>query len=233
MEIVWLPIEAVSRYENNPRNNARAVEKVAASIREYGWQQPIVVDPQRIIIAGDTRYQAAQLLGVKTIPVVVAYDLSPEKARAYRLADNKTSEFATWDDQKLAGELQAIMDSIGTIEATGFSAGEYEALAMQAEAIIAELDDEPVPPTHLAAPPSNPATVTDPAPSVAAPAEDDVVGPLPPTPNAPAMVPLNLLLTVEDRQAVFDAINRAKETHGLTTSAEALARICKDYTDHA
>lgn len=162
MEIVWLPIEAVSRYENNPRNNARAVEKVAASIHEYGWQQPIVVDPQRIIIAGDTRYQAAQLLGVKTIPVVVAYDLSPEKARAYRLADNKTSEFATWDDQKLAAELQAIMDSIGTIEATGFSAGEYEALAMQAEAIIAELDDEPVQPVLPPAPqaaPSVPAAV--------------------------------------------------------------------------
>lgn len=229
MEIIWLPIQNVTRYENNPRDNARAVEKVAASIRDYGWQQPIVVDSQHVIIAGDTRYQAAQLLGLDSVPVLVASGLSPEKVRAYRLADNKTGEFAKWDDQKLAEELQSIMESIGSIELTGFSSGEYEALAMQAEAIIAELEEpetEPAPAPAVRQPTSDTATdAVDNAP-------EELEGDTPEDePARPAMVPLNLLMTVEDRQAVYDAIAAAKSKHGIETSAEALAVICRNYSN--
>lgn len=147
MDIQELSLSAISRYGNNPRNNAAAVEKVAASIREFGWRQPIVVDESMVIIAGDTRFQAAQLLGLDTVPVHIARGLSPEQVRAYRLADNKTGEFASWDDARLADELAALMDGLGEIELTGFSMGEFEALAMKAEAEVAALleDDPPAP----------------------------------------------------------------------------------------
>ena len=144
MDIQELSLSAISRYGNNPRNNAAAVEKVAASIREFGWRQPIVVDESMVIIAGDTRFQAAQLLGLATVPVHIARGLSTEQVRAYRLADNKTGEFASWDDARLAEELAALMDGLGDIELTAFSMGEFEALAMKAEAEVAALlEDAP------------------------------------------------------------------------------------------
>lgn len=144
MDIQELSLSAISRYGNNPRNNAAAVEKVAASIRAFGWRQPIVVDEAMVIIAGDTRFQAAQLLGLATVPVHIARGLSPEQVRAFRLADNKTGEFASWDDARLADELSALMDGLGDIEITGFSMGEFEALAMKAEAeLAAMLEDAP------------------------------------------------------------------------------------------
>ena len=91
-------------YHNNPRHNDEAVEAVANSIREFGFQQPIVVDKDNVIIVGHTRLKAAKSLGLETVPVIVA-DLSEEKANAYRLADNKTGELATWDLEALDIEL--------------------------------------------------------------------------------------------------------------------------------
>lgn len=228
MEIIWLPLHSITRYENNPRDNARAVEKVAASIRDYGWQQPIVVDSQHVIIAGDTRYLAAQSLGLNSVPVLIASGLSPEKVKAYRLADNKTGEFAKWDDQRLAAELQSIMDSIGSIDLTGFSLGEYEALAMQAEAIIAELD-EPEPAPAAAPAPRQP--VAEVGTDAVADDPEELEGDDTPSdePARPAMVPLNLLMSVEDRQAVYDAIGKVKADTGVETSAEALAVICRKF----
>lgn len=230
MQIIWKPLADVTRYANNPRNNARAVEKVAASIREYGWQQPIVVDTDHVIIAGDTRYQAAQLLGLDEVPVVVAANLSPEKVRAYRLADNKTGEFATWDDAKLADELAALMDEVGSIDLTGFAAAEYEALAMQAQAALAELEEElapaPAPQPQPTAPTADAGTDPD-TDDDHMPEDDDDAAPAP----VAAMVPFNLLLKVDDRQAVYDAIAAAKAKHSVETSADALAIICREYVD--
>lgn len=87
MLIEMRPIDSVRPYESNPRINDDAVEGVAASIREFGFRQPIVVDSDNVIVAGHTRYKAAQKLGLDKVPVHVATDLSPEQARAYRLAD--------------------------------------------------------------------------------------------------------------------------------------------------
>ena len=100
----------ITPYENNPRNNEEAVEKVANSIKEFGFNQPIVVDKDNVIIVGHTRYLAAQELGLTEAPVIVAGNLSDEQARAYRLADNKTGELAGWDFEKLALELEQIED---------------------------------------------------------------------------------------------------------------------------
>ena len=92
-------------FSNNPRINDAAVEKVAASIKEFGFKQPIVVDKDMVVIAGHTRLKAAEVLGLETVPVLVADDLSPEQAKAYRLADNKTAEFSEWDFDLLNMEL--------------------------------------------------------------------------------------------------------------------------------
>lgn len=104
------PIDSIKPYVNNPRDNDDAINAVANSIHEFGWQQPIVVDKDNVIIAGHTRYKAAQSLGLKEVPVVVASNLSDQQVRAYRLADNKTAELADWDTKKLDEELQDILD---------------------------------------------------------------------------------------------------------------------------
>ena len=106
-QIKEVPIGDVKPYENNPRNNDGAVEATANSIKEFGWQQPIVVDKDMVIIAGHTRLKAAKQLGLKRVPIVVA-DLSEEQAKAYRLADNKTGELADWDMGLLDDELAEI-----------------------------------------------------------------------------------------------------------------------------
>lgn len=90
MDIIMRPLASIKPYGNNPRKNDDAVDNVAASLREFGWRQPIVVDGKGVIIAGHTRYKAAMSLGMTEAPCVVAADLTPEQVKAYRLADNKT-----------------------------------------------------------------------------------------------------------------------------------------------
>lgn len=108
MDIQQAHINSIHPYANNPRNNETAIRKVAESIEQFGFQQPIVVDKDRVIIVGHTRWRAAQYLGLNEVPVLVA-DLTPEKARAYRVADNKTNELAEWDQALLEEELRQIV----------------------------------------------------------------------------------------------------------------------------
>ena len=110
MKVINVPINSIKPYENNPRNNDQGVDAVAKSIKEFNWQQPIVVDKDNVIIVGHTRYKAAKKLGMKEVPVVVADKLSPEQVKAYRLADNKTGELTDWDDDLLDSELDDILD---------------------------------------------------------------------------------------------------------------------------
>lgn len=107
-KITLMALADITPYENNPRNNEEAVEKVANSIKEFGFNQPIVVDKDNVIIVGHTRYLAVQELGLTEAPVIVTENLSEEQARAYRLADNKTGELAGWDFEKLALELEQV-----------------------------------------------------------------------------------------------------------------------------
>ncbi len=109
MKIKDMELGQIIPYENNPRHNDEAVELVANSIREFGWRVPIVVDKDMVIIAGHTRYKAAEMLGLKKVPVLVADDMTPEQVKAYRLADNKVAEKAAWDRELLSKELQLIM----------------------------------------------------------------------------------------------------------------------------
>ena len=112
--ITWVAIDAITPYENNPRKIPKeAIEKVAASIREFGFRQPIVVDKDMVVIVGHTRLLAARSLGYDEVPVLVASDLPPEKVKAYRLADNRTNEFTSWDDDRLMEELTAFLSVDG------------------------------------------------------------------------------------------------------------------------
>ena len=104
-------VEKLKEYENNPRRNDAAVEKVAASIDEFGFKVPIVIDSDNVIVAGHTRVKAARFLGLKTVPCIVADDLTPEQIRAFRLADNKTGELAGWDFEKQDAELAALAEN--------------------------------------------------------------------------------------------------------------------------
>jgi len=116
MQVSQVSIPDIIPYENNPRINGDAIDTVAKSIQEFGFQQPIVVDKEMVIIVGHTRYEAAKRLGYTEVPVVIASELTEEQARAYRIADNKTGELSDWDMKKLRLELK-LLDS----EFTGFS----------------------------------------------------------------------------------------------------------------
>lgn len=110
MKIEEMKVGDLIPYENNPRKNDAAVDAVAASIREFGFKVPIIVDKDGVIVAGHTRLSAAKKLGMKTVPVIRADDLTEEQIRAFRLADNKTGELAEWDFEKLEEELRALDD---------------------------------------------------------------------------------------------------------------------------
>ena len=107
MEVQNIAIDKIIPYWNNARNNSKAIKPVEESIKKFGFNQPIVVDKNLEIICGHTRYYALMNLGYKEVPCIVA-DLDEEKARQYRIADNKTSEFATWDEEKLIRELRTM-----------------------------------------------------------------------------------------------------------------------------
>src|SRR5262249_12487468 len=101
MLVAMRPIASIHPYDKNPRVNDGAVDAVGASIREFGFRQPIVVDEESVIIVGHTRYKAALKLGLEMVPVHVASGLTPAQAKAYRLADNQTATLSQWDDDRL------------------------------------------------------------------------------------------------------------------------------------
>lgn len=118
-------------YVNNPRKNENAVESVAASIAEFDFQQPIVVDKDMVVIAGHTRLLAAKKLNIEKVPVKIATELTPAQIKAYRIADNKTNEFASWDNDLLLIELESIQEEDINIDlsVTGFTDTEIKNLA--------------------------------------------------------------------------------------------------------
>lgn len=110
MDILEMNVDDLIPYENNPRKNDAAVEKVALSISAFGFKVPIVIDSNNVIVTGHTRLKSAKKLGLKTVPCIKADDLTDEQIKAFRLADNKVSEFSEWDDEKLLAELEALGD---------------------------------------------------------------------------------------------------------------------------
>jgi len=121
MRIELKPIGEIRPYERNPRINDQAVAAVAASIREFGFRQPIIVDQQGIIIVGHVRLKAALLLGLVEVPVHVASELTPDQARAFRIADNQTNNLSEWDQERLFEELVALQQVEFDLDVLGFT----------------------------------------------------------------------------------------------------------------
>lgn len=119
MEIQERSLADIRPYEKNPRRNDDAVQYVVESIKEFGFKVPIVIDRDGVIVAGHTRYKAAKELGMKTVPCIVADDLTDEQIKAFRLADNKVAEKAGWDFALLEQELDELLDF--DMEAFGFT----------------------------------------------------------------------------------------------------------------
>src|SRR5215510_11677470 len=128
MKVDMRPIDSIRPYENNPRLNDAAVDAVAASIREFGFRQPIVVDEAGVIIVGHTRYKAALKLRLTEVPVHVAVGLTEAQAKAYRIADNQTAQLSGWDCDLLPDELLALQEVGFDLDLTGFSADELTEL---------------------------------------------------------------------------------------------------------
>lgn len=110
MNVIDVKISDLKPYENNPRKNDEAVPYVMNSIRNFGFKVPVIIDKDNVVVAGHTRIKAAKKLGMKSVPCIIADDLTEEQIRAFRLADNKTAEFAEWDEEKLSEELKQILD---------------------------------------------------------------------------------------------------------------------------
>ena len=144
MNIILKKLEDLVPYENNPRNNDEAVDYVAQSIKEFGFKVPVVIDTNNVIVAGHTRYKASKKLGINEIPCLVADDLTPEQIKAFRLADNRVGEIATWNDEKLELEMSKL-DNFN-MELFGFDSvftdGERENVTETIDAIEDEYEVE-------------------------------------------------------------------------------------------
>jgi len=106
--VVTLAVGDIKPYEDNPRRNAEAIEAVAKSISTFGFRQPLLLDASHVIICGHTRWFAAQKVGLKEVPCIVAEGMTEEQARLLRIVDNRTHEFAEWDLEKLRAEVQTL-----------------------------------------------------------------------------------------------------------------------------
>ncbi len=152
MKIQLRPISEIRPYDRNPRQNDSAVEAVARSITEFGFRQPIVVDSEGVIVAGHARYKAAMKLGLEEVPVHVARELTPEQIRAYRIADNKIADLATWDLDLLPEELAALNADDFDLSLLGFSDEEL------GELLGKDILDGMTDPDEVPAPPDEPVT---------------------------------------------------------------------------
>ena len=133
LEIEYVPIAEIVPYKNNPRKNDKAVDIVAKSIKEFGFKNPIILDKNNEIVAGHTRLKAATQLGMTEVPIIWAKDLTDDKIKAFRIMDNKSIEFADWDEKLLEGEFR-VLDGLGyDLSLTGFDSKE-----------ISEIWDKPV-----------------------------------------------------------------------------------------
>ena len=123
LTIKYIPTNEIKPYENNPRKNDEAVRYVAESIKEFGFKNPVILSKDNVIIAGHTRLKAAKELSITEVPCIYAEDLTDDQIKAFRLADNKVAEMASWDFDKLEEELADIdidMSEFGFTDQQGY-----------------------------------------------------------------------------------------------------------------
>lgn len=144
LKIKEMNIDELIMYENNPRNNDEAVKYVAKSIKEFGFKNPIIIDKNNVIVAGHTRYKASKELNLDKVPCVIADDLTDRQIKAFRLADNKVSEFSQWDNSLLDLELDELSNLDFDMSDFGF---DLDSLDLEEQEIIEdevpEVEEEP------------------------------------------------------------------------------------------
>ena len=156
MKIELRKLSDIKPYPQNPRVNDDAVGAVAASIREYGFRQPIVVDTDWVIIVGHTRWKAAQKLGLDKVPVHVAKDLTPAQIKAYRIADNQTNTLAEWDAELLPLELHDLEALDFDLSLLGFDEDDLNKwLGREVQDGLCDPDEVPEPPDEATTQPGD------------------------------------------------------------------------------
>lgn len=223
MQVSTRKLADLQPYVDNPRTiSQEAVDKVAGSLLEFGWRQPIVVDEDMVIVVGHTRWMAARQLGWLDAPVHVARDMSAEKVRAYRVADNKVGEFSDWDLDKLSIEMDEIAMTDVAIEIVGFDPDELIS-------ILAEAEPEPEPERP------QPRERTDSRPSVEEretfDEEERVAAEKPPA-DTVQEVPFNCYVTQDEYSILKGTLSRViGSVDGVECEGEALIHLCRLYRD--
>jgi len=144
MKIENADINTIKPYENNPRKlKDSAIEKVAMSLKEYGFRQPIVVDKDRIIVVGHTRYRASKKLGLKEVPITIADNLTPEQINAYRIADNRTAEESEWDSELLKMEIKDLEAKDFKLDLLGFNEDQLNDMLFEEKQGLTDEDEVP------------------------------------------------------------------------------------------
>jgi DNA modification methylase len=144
MKIEIADINSIQPYINNPRKlKDSAIDKVAMSIKEYGFRQPIVVDANRIIVVGHTRYRASKKLGLKEVPITIAENLTQEQINAYRIADNRTNEEAEWDLELLKTEIKELELADFNLDLTGFDEDQLNNMLFEEKQGLTDEDEVP------------------------------------------------------------------------------------------
>ena len=144
MQIKLAEISNIKPYENNPRKlSEQAIEKVAMSLKEYGFRQPIVVDKDMVIVAGHTRYRASKKLGLKQVPISVIDNLSKEQINAYRIADNRTAEESEWDSELLKMEIKELEVKDFKLDLLGFNEDQLNDILFEEKQGLTDEDEVP------------------------------------------------------------------------------------------
>lgn len=239
-----VPIDTVKPYEGNARRHSqKQIAKIAASITEFGFNAPILIDADNTIVAGHGRYEAAKALGLTEVPVIMLGHLTDAKRKAYVIADNRIAEDASWDMTKLALEVQELQGEDFDLDLTGLDSIDLTRVDLELRKMAADLEmfdearadpaytppaQQPQPHQPVAAPVAAPAPADDGTPA-AAPAPTPPAAapqPLAPIPVQEPLVPFNSLLTVEQREVVLRVLNTVKAEQGLKTMGEALFAVC-------
>ena len=144
MKIENADINTIKPYENNPRKlKDSAIDKVAMSLKEYGFRQPIVVDKDRVIVVGHTRYRASKKLGFKEVPITIADNLTPEQINAYRIADNRTAEESEWDSELLKMEIKDLEAKDFKLDLLGFNEDQLNDMLFEEKQGLTDEDEVP------------------------------------------------------------------------------------------
>lgn len=221
---MW-PLERLRPYERNARTHSdEQLQQIAASIREFGFTAPILVDGDDGVVAGHGRLAAAKLLGLAEVPVVVLDHLTPEQRRQYVLADNKLAENAGWDLELLALELEAVQ-----IDPAVLGFGEADLARLQDGLELGEFEQVAAagPGTERVEPEEQPGLGVEPGAG-----EDD--GPDDATTESGEVEERHVFsvnLLWDDREVLLAAVRLAKEKHGLEGTPEALVQVCREWMD--